>query len=97
MYRQVCKVAPILPDQFWTLSPFEAGCLVKGGAFREEQAWDRAAFISACAMNPHLKKPVTAAQLLGKKEKIVPRDPGAEQAEKEARLKGWLEKLSKEQ
>lgn len=66
---------------------------MRGGGFREERAWERAALVAACAINPHLKKPVTPNQLLGRKEPITVKDPGA----KEAELWNRLEKMAEQE
>lgn len=69
------------PEAFWPLTPVECGEMIQGAAGREERAWERAAFLGALIMNvsgKSLKKPVTPAQLLGRKGPIVPKDPGAE-------------------
>lgn len=85
----------MLPDAFWQLTPFEVGCIVSGGAFRDEREWERAAFVAACTMNAsgNMKEPVTPAQLLGRKERIDVIDPGAKEAELMAKLEAMgLEK-----
>lgn len=87
------KVTTMLPDQFWGLTPFEAGCIVSGGAFREEKAWERAAFVAAHTINiseKSVKDPVTANQLLGRKDRVRVVDPVADQLRKEAALKDRL-------
>ena len=94
------KVTPILPADFWPLTPFEAGCIVSGGSFRDEREWDRAAFVASWVVNvsgKSVKEMVTPNKLLGRKDKIVPRDPVAEKLEQESRLKAWMEKLAREQ
>ena len=92
------KVAAMMPEQFWSLSPFEAGCIVSGGAFRDEREWERAAFVAACTMNAsgNLKKPVTPAQLLGKLDRVVPKDPGAELEAMQQRAKKLAQKPQQE-
>ena len=69
------------PEVFWPLTPFECSAMIEGAAGRESRDWDRTAFLASLLMNVSGKtvtKPVTPDQLLGRKGKIVPKDPGAE-------------------
>lgn len=91
MYRRANKVLDMRPDEFWGLTPWECGVLIEGAAGREEREWERAALIATCAMNPHLKKPITPAQLLGRKDPVTVRDPGAEAEALRSRLLEFTE------
>lgn len=88
----------MLPEQFWRLTPFEAKALVKGGAWRQESEWERAAFVAAHTINisgKTVKKDVTPAMLLGRKEPFRPRDPVVEMEAKKAELLRRLEDKAK--
>lgn len=80
---------PLLPDQFWALTPFEAACLVNGGNHRHNDEWERAAFLAAQIINisgKSLREPITPDQLLGRKRPVQVIDPGAKEAELMRRL-----------
>lgn len=77
MYSRANRVLTMRPEDFWPLTPYECATMIEGAAGREERAWERAALIATCALNPHLKKPITPDQLLGRRKTTV-RDPGAE-------------------
>lgn len=48
------------------MSPADFECEVAAYRKRQDQQWELAAWMVAYIINPHLKKPVTPAKLLGR-------------------------------
>lgn len=81
LFRQANTVMAMRPTEFWDLTPFECSAMIEGAAGRESRAWERTACLASLLINVSgktVKKPVTPEQLLGRRPKVVPRDPGAE-------------------
>lgn len=91
MYRRANKVLRMTPAEFWPLTPWECSMMIEGAVGREDREWERAALIATCALNPHIKKPITPDQLLGRKPKIEAKDPGAITEALKARLAEFTE------
>jgi hypothetical protein len=65
-------------DVFHRLSPAGFERAVKAHQDREERMWELAAWMVAYIINPHIKKPVTPAKLLGRvKARPIAGDPWA--------------------
>lgn len=83
------EVTPLLPEQFWTLTPFECGTLTAGGVKREQREWERWAWQTAWLLNvsgKSMQNEITADELLGRPKPVQVIDPGAKEAELQRRL-----------
>lgn len=74
MRRVALKHLAIMPDEYWLLTPAELGEMLVGAGWRDEQDWERAAWMVAHLMNIEGKvlpkgKKVTPDSLLGRKKK----------------------------
>lgn len=73
----------LTPEAYGALTPVELSDMLAGAAAREERAirrvaWQTAALLNIAGKSLKAGVSVTADELMGKKTKVVPKDPGAQ-------------------
>ncbi len=56
----------LTPQQLWRLTPAELSALMAGYNWRQEREWERTAWVVAYLLTPHVTRPLTVDQLLGR-------------------------------